>query len=49
MTWFRARQDCLNDWAKFTYNGSETNITVHLLALEHVTEKNSFFYWMNGK
>lgn len=47
-TWEEARAYCLNDTVVL-FNETEPNSVTHLVALEHLIEKNSLFYWMTGK
>ncbi|CAF4611296.1 unnamed protein product [Rotaria sp. Silwood1] len=47
-TWSNARQYCYNDSSLLSVNETVTNFTTHLIALEHVTEKTSLYYWMKA-
>jgi len=49
MTWSAAREYCENQSSNLTGNGTVSNATTHLVALEVVTEKTSLFYWLKGK
>jgi hypothetical protein len=46
MTWFDARQYCINDSSRIVIN--KTNYTTHLVALESAVETTSLIYWMKG-
>ncbi|CAF1519957.1 unnamed protein product [Rotaria sordida] len=48
MTWSEARQSCFNDLSLLSHNDIVINSTTHLIALEHVTEKTSLYYWMKA-
>ncbi|CAF2496182.1 unnamed protein product [Rotaria sp. Silwood2] len=48
MAWIDARQYCFNDSSSLSINDTVINSTTHLVALEHVTEKTSLYYWMKA-
>jgi hypothetical protein len=47
MTWFDARQYCLEDSLGLPDNVTN-EVANHLVALENVLEKNALFFWMRG-